>query len=188
MKTEAVMCMAFTRHNPSWTALFRTNCSIVLVMFTNPRRLGTSNQRCSVNVFIQSFNRYSWRGWLFAAARFARVGLEVVPGLIFVNESLNRHRPVMMGLGFGTSTGKRMAEILSGERPAIGIQWLNPDRYDYQLPSPTLDHPSPYVPLFSRRRGPGRGNQWPAQDVSREGRAALVRREQQVLVPRQRCG
>ena len=62
--------------------------------------------------------------------RAIRYVLEVVPGLIFVNESLNRHWAVMMGLGFETSTGKRMAEILSGERPAIGIQWLNPDRYD----------------------------------------------------------
>src|SRR5712692_9902557 len=119
MKTEAVMCMAFTRHNPSWTALFRTNCSIVLVMFTNPRRLGTSNQRCSVNVFIQSFNRRSRRGWLFAAARFARVGLEVVPGLIFVNESLDRHRPVMMGLGFGTSSGKPALHQAPGFLPLL---------------------------------------------------------------------
>src|SRR5712692_6242234 len=99
MKTEAVMCMAFTRHNPSWTALFRTNCSIVLVMFTNPRRLGTSNQRCSVNVFIQSFSRRAWPGWPFAAARFVMVGLEVVPGLIFVNESHYRHPASDDGLG-----------------------------------------------------------------------------------------
>src|SRR6266478_2576288 len=115
MKTEAVMCMAFTRHNPSWTALFRTNCSIVPVMFTNPRRLGTSNQRCSVNVFIQSFNRRSWRGRLFAVVRFAMVGLEVVPGPIFVNESIDRHRAVMMRLGLGTGADKQGGGQSPGE-------------------------------------------------------------------------
>ncbi len=35
----------------------------------------------------------------------------------------------MMGLSLGPITGKLMAEILSGERPSIDIQLLDPDRY-----------------------------------------------------------
>jgi D-amino-acid dehydrogenase len=35
----------------------------------------------------------------------------------------------MMGLSLGPITGKLIAEILSGERPSIGIELLNPDRY-----------------------------------------------------------
>ncbi|MEK7675326.1 MAG: FAD-dependent oxidoreductase [Verrucomicrobiota bacterium] len=35
----------------------------------------------------------------------------------------------MMGLSLGPITGKLMAEILSGEKPSIGIGLLNPDRY-----------------------------------------------------------
>src|SRR6185436_7946804 len=52
MNTDAVMCIAFTRHNPSCTALFRTRSATVEVMFTNPRRFGTSNQSCSLRLFI----------------------------------------------------------------------------------------------------------------------------------------
>src|SRR5258706_9119516 len=52
MKTLAVMCMALTRHNPSCTPLFRTRAATVPVMFTKPRRPGTSNQSCSVSDFI----------------------------------------------------------------------------------------------------------------------------------------
>jgi D-amino-acid dehydrogenase len=36
----------------------------------------------------------------------------------------------MLGLSLGPVTGKLMAEILSGEKPSIDIQLLNPDRYD----------------------------------------------------------
>ena len=49
---HAVMCMAFTKQMPSLTPLFLTNSSIVLVMLTNPRRFGISNQRCSVKDFM----------------------------------------------------------------------------------------------------------------------------------------
>jgi D-amino-acid dehydrogenase len=35
----------------------------------------------------------------------------------------------MMGLSLGPITGKLMAEILSGEKPSIAIDALNPDRY-----------------------------------------------------------
>ena len=35
----------------------------------------------------------------------------------------------MMGLSLGPITGKLMAEILSGEKPSIKIQLLDPDRY-----------------------------------------------------------
>ena len=108
------MCMAFTRHNPSWTALFRTNCSIVLVMFTNPRRLGTSNQRCSVNVFIQSFSRRSRRGRLFAAARFAMsVRLYRVRSLS--TRAIIATRPAMMVLGLGTGVAKQGGRQSPGE-------------------------------------------------------------------------
>jgi hypothetical protein len=51
MKTEAVMCMAFTKQRPSATLLRRTRSSTVGVMLMNPRRPGTSNQRCSVSDF-----------------------------------------------------------------------------------------------------------------------------------------
>jgi D-amino-acid dehydrogenase len=36
----------------------------------------------------------------------------------------------MMGLSLGPITGKLMAEILSGEKPSVDIQLLNPDRYN----------------------------------------------------------
>src|ERR1035438_9116050 len=51
MNTDAVMCMAFTKQSPSWTPLLRTRFSTVCVMFTKPRRFGTSNQSCSVRLF-----------------------------------------------------------------------------------------------------------------------------------------
>src|SRR5271157_5774933 len=51
MKTDAVMCMALTRQSPSWTPLLRTRSSTVPVIFTNPRRFGTSNHKCSVRLF-----------------------------------------------------------------------------------------------------------------------------------------
>jgi len=35
----------------------------------------------------------------------------------------------MMGLSLGPITGKLMAEILSDEKPSIGVELLNPDRY-----------------------------------------------------------
>jgi D-amino-acid dehydrogenase len=35
----------------------------------------------------------------------------------------------MMGLSLGPITGKLIAEILSGEKPSIAIDALNPDRY-----------------------------------------------------------
>jgi len=35
----------------------------------------------------------------------------------------------MMGLSLGPITGKLVAEILSGEKPVIDIELLNPDRY-----------------------------------------------------------
>src|SRR5216684_3728521 len=52
MYTLAVMCIAFTKHRPSRTPLLRTKSSTVWVMFTKPRRSGTSNQTCSVRLFI----------------------------------------------------------------------------------------------------------------------------------------
>ncbi len=44
--------MAFTKQIPSVTPLLVPSSSTVLVMFTKPRRLGISNQRCSVSAFI----------------------------------------------------------------------------------------------------------------------------------------
>ena len=41
MKTEAVMCMALTRHIPSRTPLSATAFSTSLVMFTKSMRAGT---------------------------------------------------------------------------------------------------------------------------------------------------
>ncbi len=35
----------------------------------------------------------------------------------------------MMGLSLGPITGKLMSEILSGEKPSINIELLNPNRY-----------------------------------------------------------
>src|SRR4051794_7728958 len=55
MKTDAVMCIAFTRHKPSVTPLWSTSVSICGVMLMNPRRAGTSNQRCSVSDFNLRF-------------------------------------------------------------------------------------------------------------------------------------
>src|SRR5258708_6966336 len=52
MNTDAVMCMALTRQRASWTRLFSTSCSTVGVMFTKPRRFGTSNHKCSVSDFM----------------------------------------------------------------------------------------------------------------------------------------
>src|ERR1043166_3124153 len=52
MNTEAVICIAFTRHSPSLTPLFRTSSSTVLVIFTKPRRSGSSNERYSVRLFM----------------------------------------------------------------------------------------------------------------------------------------
>src|SRR6266478_2081932 len=51
MNTEAVICMALTRQRPSVTPLWWTSSSIFGVMLMNPRRSGTSNQRCSVSDF-----------------------------------------------------------------------------------------------------------------------------------------
>src|SRR5437868_8636678 len=51
MKTEAVMCIALTRHRPSFTPLRLTSFSTVGVTLMNPRLPGTSNQRCSVSDF-----------------------------------------------------------------------------------------------------------------------------------------
>jgi len=45
------MCIAFTRQSPSATPLRATSASIVGVMLMNPRRDGTSNQRCWVRDF-----------------------------------------------------------------------------------------------------------------------------------------
>ena len=36
----------------------------------------------------------------------------------------------MMGLSLGPATGKLMAQILSGEKPATDITLLSPDRYN----------------------------------------------------------
>src|ERR1041385_2877437 len=52
MKTEAVICIAFTRQIPSCTRLLRTKPSTVAVMLTNPRRPGISNHKYSVRLFI----------------------------------------------------------------------------------------------------------------------------------------
>src|SRR5262245_18042259 len=52
MKTEAVMCMAFTRHRPSRTPLSRTALSTASVMFSNPTRSGT----WKVSVLRRLFN------------------------------------------------------------------------------------------------------------------------------------
>src|SRR5687767_13404274 len=57
MKTDAVMCMALTRHKPSRTPLWLTSSSTFGVMLMNPRRPGTSNQRCSVSDFIEHRGR-----------------------------------------------------------------------------------------------------------------------------------
>jgi D-amino-acid dehydrogenase len=35
----------------------------------------------------------------------------------------------MMGLSLGPITGRVVSEIISGEKPSIGIDALNPDRY-----------------------------------------------------------
>jgi hypothetical protein len=51
---KIVTCMALTRQSPSRTPLFATNASTVEVIFTNPRRSGTSNQRYSVSDVIVS--------------------------------------------------------------------------------------------------------------------------------------
>src|SRR2546423_12367519 len=48
------MCMALTKQSPSCTPLLRTSSCTVSVIFTKPRRSGTSNQRCSVRVFISA--------------------------------------------------------------------------------------------------------------------------------------
>src|SRR5436190_8482636 len=53
MKTDAVMCIAFTRHRPSLTPLFSTSLSTVPEMLTNPTRFGTSNDKYSVRLFIR---------------------------------------------------------------------------------------------------------------------------------------
>src|SRR5260370_42519440 len=60
MKTEAVMCMAFTRQRPSSTPLFCTRSATVSVMFTKRRRLGTSNQRCCVRLFMRALCQTGW--------------------------------------------------------------------------------------------------------------------------------
>src|SRR5260221_426945 len=52
MNTDAVICMALIRQKPSLIPLFRTSSSTVSVMFTKPRRCGTSNHKCSVSDFI----------------------------------------------------------------------------------------------------------------------------------------
>jgi hypothetical protein len=44
MKTEAVICMAFTRQRPSQTPLSRTHSSTSRVILTNPLREGMLNQ------------------------------------------------------------------------------------------------------------------------------------------------
>jgi hypothetical protein len=49
---KIVICMALTRQRPSRTPLFATNASTVEVIFTNPRRSGTSNHSCSVSDLI----------------------------------------------------------------------------------------------------------------------------------------
>src|SRR5258706_79340 len=58
MNTEAVMCIAFTRQIPSLTPLLATRPSMVEVMFTKPRRSGTSNHKCSVSDFLNSREIY----------------------------------------------------------------------------------------------------------------------------------
>jgi hypothetical protein len=55
MNTDALMCMAFTKQMPSATPLFPTSSSTVDVIFTNPRRDGTLNQRYSVSDFTPDF-------------------------------------------------------------------------------------------------------------------------------------
>ncbi len=50
--------------------------------------------------------------------RAIRYVLEVVPGLIFVNESLDRHRPVI-GLGLGTVAGKSGLHQAPGFLPLL---------------------------------------------------------------------
>src|SRR5579862_7856728 len=71
MKTDAVMCMAFTRHRPSRTPLLRTRSSIVRVMFTNPRRFGTSNHNSSRRLFIFETLK---SGQTFQTGRTSRTG------------------------------------------------------------------------------------------------------------------
>src|SRR5579884_482945 len=72
MKTDAVMCMAFTRQSPSVTPLLRTSSSTLPVMFTNPRRLGTSNHKCSVSDFmrIEYIRKEHVEKWKTGALRF----------------------------------------------------------------------------------------------------------------------
>src|SRR5436190_22407953 len=55
MKTDAVMCMALTKQRPSPTPLLLTSFSICGVILMNPRRAGTSSQRCSVSAFNASY-------------------------------------------------------------------------------------------------------------------------------------
>src|SRR5438552_1837065 len=51
MNTDAVMCIAFTRHRPSCTPLFRTHSSTCGVMFTKSMRAGMLYVRYSVYDF-----------------------------------------------------------------------------------------------------------------------------------------
>jgi len=64
MKTEAVMCMAFTSTSPSEIPLARRHRSTSGVMLTNPRRAGTSNQSSWRKDFMMA------GVWLLGVARW----------------------------------------------------------------------------------------------------------------------
>src|SRR5262245_59642709 len=110
MKTEAVMCMAFTRQRPSFTPLLRTRSSTVLVMLTKPRRPGTSNQSCSVSDFICRN--------LLQPAQCAVVA-DQMQGAIGDNHEPGRQprRHVLVKAGFGTFVPRI---IPAGGNPVFG--------------------------------------------------------------------
>src|ERR1700751_1128319 len=52
MKTDAVICIAFTSTRPSFTPLSRTAAATSFVILTNPRREGTSNHNSFLRLFM----------------------------------------------------------------------------------------------------------------------------------------
>src|SRR6187551_1426248 len=72
MNTDAVMCMALTRHKPSLMALSLTSSSISGVMLRIPRLAGTSNQRCLVSDFMSHFDTSLRQGYGLAG-RFTQI-------------------------------------------------------------------------------------------------------------------
>src|ERR1044071_9728391 len=87
------MCIALTKQRPSITPLRATSCSILGVMLMNPRRPGTSNQRCSVSDFISG--KLKVGSTMLGARSEARLVLEmkeVASGLGFDDEINRRNQ------------------------------------------------------------------------------------------------